>query len=113
VPPMSCPRNTRNTRNRWNPNLFSVYSVCSVGQAPPVDLSPYRTFMTELARDSGDFIRPLYRQHSVAVEMKSDHSPVTIADRGAEELMRARIAKRFPGHGIIGEEFGSERADAE
>src|SRR4051812_6178558 len=78
-----------------------------------MDLSPYRTFMTELARDSGDFIRPLFRQRSVAVETKADQSPVTIADRGAEELLRARIAKRFPAHGIIGEEFGSERADAE
>lgn len=78
-----------------------------------VELSPYRTFMTELARDSGDFIRPLYRQPSVTIETKADQSPVTIADRGAEELMRARIAKRFPNHGIVGEEFGSERADAE
>ena len=87
--------------------------VCFVVSTSLVDLSPYRTFMTELAQDSGDFIRPLYRQPSVAVETKADHSPVTIADRGAEELMRARIAKRFPSHGIIGEEFGSERADAE
>jgi histidinol phosphatase-like enzyme (inositol monophosphatase family) len=78
-----------------------------------MDLSLYRTFMTELARDSGDFIRPLFRQRSVTVETKADQTPVTIADRGAEELMRARIAKRFPDHGIIGEEFGSERADAE
>jgi myo-inositol-1(or 4)-monophosphatase len=69
--------------------------------------------MTELARESGDFIRPLFRQRSVAVETKADLSPVTIADRGAEELLRARIAKRFPAHGIVGEEFGSERADAE
>jgi histidinol phosphatase-like enzyme (inositol monophosphatase family) len=83
------------------------------GQQERVDLSPYRTFMTELARDSGDFIRPLYRQPSVAVETKADQSPVTIADRGAEELMRARIAKRFPNHGIIGEELGTERGDAE
>lgn len=79
----------------------------------PVDLSPYRTFMMELAHDTGDFIRPLYRQRSVAVEIKADLSPVTVADRGAEQLMRARIAKRYPTHGIIGEEFGSERADAE
>ncbi len=78
-----------------------------------MDLSLYRTFMTELARDSGDFIRPLFRQRSVAVETKADLSPVTIADRGAEELMRARIKKRFPEHGIVGEEFGSEHADAE
>lgn len=69
--------------------------------------------MTELARDSGDFIRPLFRQASIAVETKADQSPVTIADRGAEELMRSRITHRFPTHGIIGEEFGSERAEAE
>lgn len=78
-----------------------------------MDLSPYRMFMAELARESGDFIRPLYRQHSLAVETKDDQSPVTIADRGAEELMRTRIAKRFPAHGILGEEFGNERTDAE
>jgi myo-inositol-1(or 4)-monophosphatase len=78
-----------------------------------MDLSPYRTFMTELARDSGDFIRPLFRQRSIAVETKADQSPVTIADRGAEQLMRDRISKRYPSHGIIGEEFGSERPDAE
>jgi myo-inositol-1(or 4)-monophosphatase len=78
-----------------------------------VDLSPYRSFMIELARESGDFIRPLYRQHTVVVETKADQSPVTLADRGAEELLRARIAKTFSSHGIIGEEFGSERPDAE
>ena len=83
------------------------------GQTSVVDLSPYRPFLIELARESGDFIRPHYRSPGVAVETKADQSPVTIADRGAEELMRTRIAKKFPAHGIIGEEFGSERADAE
>jgi histidinol phosphatase-like enzyme (inositol monophosphatase family) len=78
-----------------------------------MDLSLYRTFMMELAHDTGDFIRPLYRQRSVTVEIKADLSPVTVADRGAEQLMRARIAKRFPTHGIVGEEFGSERPEAE
>jgi myo-inositol-1(or 4)-monophosphatase len=78
-----------------------------------VSLSPYRTFIAELARESGDFIRPLYRQQSVTVETKADQSPVTVADRGAEQLMRSRIAQRFPTHGIIGEEFGTERGDAE
>ena len=84
-----------------------------MGNSSPVDLSPYRTFMTELARESGDFIRPLYRQPSVVVETKADQSPVTIADRGAEQLMRERIAKRFPTHGIMGEEYGNDRVDAE
>ena len=78
-----------------------------------MDLAPYRTFMVELAEKSGDFVRPLFGSPGLVVETKSDLSPVTAADRGAEELMRALIAKKFPAHGIIGEEFGSERADAE
>lgn len=69
--------------------------------------------MAELAAESGSFIRPLFGQRSLAVESKADQSPVTAADRGAEKLMRAMIAKRFPDHGIIGEEFGSENGDAE
>ncbi|MBI5769141.1 MAG: histidinol-phosphatase [Verrucomicrobia bacterium] len=78
-----------------------------------MDLAPYRTFLVELAEKSGDFIRPLYGQPGLAVETKGDLSPVTAADRGAEDLLRALIAKKFPAHGIIGEEFGSERDDAE
>lgn len=80
---------------------------------PPVDLTPYHSFATELARASGEFIRPHFATAGLVVEVKSDASPVTAADRGAEELMRAMIGERFPSHGIIGEEFGSDRADAE
>ena len=69
--------------------------------------------MTELAERSGDFIRPLFGNPALAVETKSDASPVTVADRGAEALLRQLIGKKFPGHGIIGEEFGSENPDAE
>jgi myo-inositol-1(or 4)-monophosphatase len=78
-----------------------------------MNLDPYRAFLTELAVQSGDFIRPHYGRLDLAVETKSDASPVTLADRGAEELMRGLIAKKFPAHGIIGEEFGSDRPDAE
>lgn len=69
--------------------------------------------MQDLARESGDFIRPLFGQLGVAVETKADLSPVTAADRGAEELLRAHIEERFPSHGIIGEEFGSKDPEAE
>jgi myo-inositol-1(or 4)-monophosphatase len=78
-----------------------------------VDIAPYRAFMLELARRSGDFIRPLFGRAGLAVETKADRTPVTLADRGAEKLMRARIAKKFPGHGVIGEELGSDRPDAD
>ena len=78
-----------------------------------MDLTPYRPFITELAHQSGDFIRPFFGSADLVVETKSDASPVTVADRGAEELMRKLINARFPTHGIIGEELGSERPDAE
>lgn len=42
----------------------------------------------------------------VAVLEKSDHTPVTIADRGAEKVMREWIEENYPNHGIYGEEFG-------
>lgn len=77
------------------------------------DVSVYRDFMIELAQRSGEFIRPWFGNADLAVEVKGDASPVTAADRGAEELMRGLIAKKFPGHGIVGEEFGSEREGAE
>ncbi|GJL80254.1 MAG: histidinol phosphate phosphatase [Nitrospinaceae bacterium] len=48
-----------------------------------------------------------------SVEKKADLSPVTIADRNAEEILRGKIKRDFPGHGIIGEEFGEENSTAE
>ncbi len=78
-----------------------------------MNLAPYRAFMIELAGLSGDFIRPFFGRSDLKVELKADRTPVTEADRGAEELMRGLISKTFPSHGIIGEEFGFNRTDAE
>ena len=78
-----------------------------------MDASIFRPFVMELAARSGQFIRPFFGDLALAIDTKSDASPVTAADRGAEELMRRMIAQRFPEHGIVGEEFGSERDDAE
>ncbi len=47
------------------------------------------------------------------MEAKGDASPVTEADRAAERALRAFLAERFPSHGIMGEEYGTERGDAE
>ena len=66
----------------------------------------------ELADAAGAVIRPCFRQH-LAVDEKPDLSPVTAADRAAEAAMRQLIGARFPDHGIVGEEYGPERADAE
>jgi histidinol-phosphatase len=45
-------------------------------------------------------------------ELKADKSPVTVADRGAEQLLRQRIAAAYPDHGVLGEEFGETRGAA-
>ena len=49
----------------------------------------------------------------LAVDTKPDDSPVTIADREVEHRLRALIAARFPAHGLLGEEHGGERTDAD
>jgi histidinol phosphatase-like enzyme (inositol monophosphatase family) len=90
-----------------------VYYRRFVHHTHPVELSPYRSFIAELAERSGAFIRPFFAQPGLIVETKADASPVTAADRGAEELLRNLIAQRFPTHGVIGEEFGSENTDAD
>jgi histidinol phosphatase-like enzyme (inositol monophosphatase family) len=47
-------------------------------------------------------------QRGIAVERKGDDSPVTAADRGAEEYLRTTISARYPSDGIIGEEYGTQ-----
>jgi myo-inositol-1(or 4)-monophosphatase len=64
------------------------------------------------AEAAGAAIRPLFRS-PLLVEAKGDASPVTEADRAAERAMREVLAARFPDHGIWGEEYGPERAEAE
>src|ERR1700728_1882318 len=75
----------------------------------------FAAFVDELAAVSGETIRPFFRS-ALGVENKS-HSgsfdPVTAADRAAEAAMRALIQQNFPAHGIVGEEWGAERPDAE
>jgi inositol-phosphate phosphatase/L-galactose 1-phosphate phosphatase/histidinol-phosphatase len=53
-----------------------------------------------------------YFRSEFVTETKSDMTPVTIADRECERLMREQIQRVFPEHGIIGEEHGSERPGA-
>ena len=53
-----------------------------------------------------------YFQAGVQPDMKPDDTPVTVADRKAEQLIRGRIERRFPDHRIVGEEFGRKDGDA-
>lgn len=68
--------------------------------------------VADVARLAGDTAHGLYST-SIAVEVKGDGSPVTHADRTAERAARDWIEKRFPQHGIIGEELAATRPDAE
>ncbi|MBI1387593.1 MAG: histidinol-phosphatase [bacterium] len=62
-------------------------------------------FALELAGAAGKNTLKYFRQE-FEIEKKADSSPVTIADRSTEELLRTEIEKRFPDDGIVGEEFG-------
>src|SRR5713226_8197283 len=75
----------------------------------------FSAFVDELATVSGETILPFFRT-ALSIEDKGrpgSFNPVTAADHAAEMAMRALIRRTFPDHGIIGEEFGGERADAE
>lgn len=63
--------------------------------------------------DAAGAVQRRYFRTPVAVDTKADDSPVTIADREAEAAMRELIARHFPSHGVLGEEHGSDRLDAE
>jgi myo-inositol-1(or 4)-monophosphatase len=69
-------------------------------------------FARTLADASAGIIKQYFRT-GVGIDNKSDGSPVTIADRKSEEIMREMIQREFPDHGIIGEEFGEYQIDAE
>ncbi len=72
------------------------------------DLSSRLQFALEIAAAAGSATLEFFQQSNLEVERKSDDSPVTLADRGAERLMRERIAEAFPADGVIGEEFGEQ-----
>lgn len=62
-------------------------------------------FALELAAAAGQLILQHYRIDGLLVESKADQSPVTVADRGAELLIRQQLELRFPEDGVLGEEF--------
>jgi histidinol phosphatase-like enzyme (inositol monophosphatase family) len=81
-------------------------------------LADLDAFLLELNRVSADAILPLFRadhglENKNATLGKAGFDPVTAADKGAEAAIRKLIAERHPDHGVIGEEYGRDREDAE
>lgn len=77
-----------------------------------MDIENFKIFINELADISGEYIAGAFGKN-VGVDFKKDHSPVTEIDRNTELMLREKIAKKFPEHGIVGEEFGNANETAE
>jgi len=78
-----------------------------MAQLPDTQITERLDFAVEIARAAGDVTLRYFRRTDLTVERKADKSPVTIADRAAETLLRQRIETRFPNDAILGEEFGT------
>jgi len=83
--------------------------------ARPPDLDGLEAFLVELNRASASAILPLFRaEHGLEDKgVPGAFDPVTAADRGAEAAIRRLIAEHYPHHGVIGEEHGEDRPDAD
>ena len=62
-------------------------------------------------QESGSLIMEYFSETGLGFDRKEDGTPVTIADRNVELLLRKKINSNFPEHGILGEEFGSEKEE--
>src|SRR5512134_2554623 len=76
-----------------------------------MDLQPLHDFATSLAHRAGR-ITLGYFNTGVRPDFKSDDTPVTAADRAAEQYMRGEIKHTYPTHAIVGEEYGESGAEA-
>jgi len=75
-------------------------------------IATFQNFIKELTQASGEILKKYFRT-SINVESKKDESPVTIADKETEKVLRKMILDKFPDHGILGEEIGEYNPDAE
>ncbi len=70
--------------------------------------SQFLTVALEAAKNAEEIITAYYTGDAMKVEMKDDETPVTLADREAEKIIRETIKQAFPDHGFLGEEYGIE-----
>lgn len=82
----------------------------------PPELAAFEALAVELAQAAAEVALPLFRgEHGLDDKSQPGQAfdPVTAADRGAEAAIRRLLSERHPDHGVIGEEYGEDRADAE
>ena len=75
-------------------------------------LQDYLDFARSSARAAGDLTLRYFQTDDAKAEYKEDDSPVTIADKEAEALIRERIGSAFPDHAVVGEEYGETDSGA-
>jgi myo-inositol-1(or 4)-monophosphatase len=107
----------------WQPRRIEMKQICAVFRRHAAEKRHKKDshIMTESLRQTLDFLTETaylagrstlaHFQTGVQADYKSDRTPVTRADRQAEELVRARIEKFFPQDAIVGEEFGSKSSE--
>ena len=79
----------------------------SLRRADPDSVAAWLDFALECC-DVADQLALAAFRSELEVQQKPDGSFVTGADRAIEQLVRSRLADRFPGHGIVGEEYGAD-----
>ena len=72
----------------------------------------FSKFANSLADDASKTSMHYFR-NKIEIEIKDDESPVTLADKETEQVIRERIRKEYPEHGILGEEYENEKIDSE
>ena len=75
----------------------------------PEPLARRLEFARGIAQRAGGLTLQYFQRDGLQIDRKSDDSPVTIADREAEKLLRAEIAAAYPDDAILGEEFGEQQ----
>ena len=76
------------------------------------EIEDFASFANYLADESAKIIKQYFRK-KIIIEDKEDQSPVTVADKKTELKIRELIEKKFPDHGILGEEFKEKDTDSE
>lgn len=90
--------------------VFGPEWSASRARVPEPVLREWLAFALE-ACDAADAMAMLHFRRDLDVERKPDRSFVTVADQGIEREIRARIEARYPGHGLVGEEYGTADGD--
>ena len=70
-------------------------------------------FINTLLDASRDVTMGYFRSTDLSIDTKADQSPVSVADKESETVIRKLISESYPDHGIIGEEFGTTNGDAD